>query len=374
MKYLDLNTVNDQTKRRRSDADDYREENNTSRNNRTDARSTTSLCKRPRLNKKDDLHHHISSEYDDRSDASGAGLVNESADDNDANMNSQEYINDGGLVDNNDRINNDEGSNAFDTQPTTGANDDEVGIKANEENAINIISKKILRGWAALKAQAKKKRASCRRRIVPVTSEFQYENDEAVEDRLLKLENFHWEQSQKVMEADQDTNMEALIIDQDATVMSWKFSFIAGCLHKLCMRQDKVDGARRATIYRWVSAASIINSIVDGLWIKWGPKAVLVYEALACEYFDILFNVANPLVVCNYSMSCTRSIRNESLPNVIKRVVENLTNCSDAPPSLLFPSVFHPALYISSALGVSGVGYVFTTYIRAIANKLITVI
>ncbi|PMD60272.1 uncharacterized protein K444DRAFT_400042 [Hyaloscypha bicolor E] len=56
----------------------------------------------------------------------------------------------------------------------------------------------------------------------------------------------------------------------------WKIMFYCSCLRTYfnIRTNDKSK-------LRWMNAARIINSIVNGLWEHWGPHALYVYEALA---------------------------------------------------------------------------------------------
>lgn len=455
-KCLEFNAVDDQAKRRGAD-----EDNDTNR----------SLCKRQKLNKRDDVRCDISSDYfdrsrgssnddeersnqsadgdnadvdgredinddgydddersnaldtevihqssndgdsnvsrEERSDVLGIGLIHLSSDNDDANAKGQEHIN------NNSCSCNKDGSKTLNIPATR--NSAREGQKATkeqrEQNAIELISKKIINSWATIgkltnKSQILKSQA---------TPKFQFEDNEAIGARLLKLENFHWEQSCKLTGSDQDANLDTnpemnpdaiqganlalnpdtnrdaiqdanndvVVADLDPVIMSWKFQFIAGCLHRLSLptKDDTASHTARHTARhtaslvglassessanphtrrRWLFITSFVNSIVDKLWFTWGPYAVLVYEALACKYYNILFNIANFIVVCNYNMSCTRSLSNESLEIITNGVVQNIIkSVTSLPP---FSSVFHPALYIGSALSASGVEYVLTIY------------
>ncbi|OBT76567.1 hypothetical protein VF21_05444 [Pseudogymnoascus sp. 05NY08] len=81
----------------------------------------------------------------------------------------------------------------------------------------------------------------------------------------------------------------AIVADAKAT--AWKHSFLAACIRNVrtitFQSDEDLDQlhAKRYTINRWTTAATMVNSIVSGLWqVKsWGEKAVLVYEALAAH-------------------------------------------------------------------------------------------
>ncbi|KFY17485.1 hypothetical protein V492_00639 [Pseudogymnoascus sp. VKM F-4246] len=162
-------------------------------------------------------------------------------------------------------------------------------------------------------------------------------DDASLDERLSRLENVHW----------QPLNMVQVV-----RAMAWKRAFVAACVHKLLDKlrseaseslvvtlrpkapERETASVSVSTIYRWVFNAAMTNAIVNKLWSNWGPKAALVYEACAIR---------------NFKMSSIRSIPNESLPNIIDGVAHNITNGGE-PSSSLCSHIFHPALYISSAL------------------------
>jgi hypothetical protein len=85
--------------------------------------------------------------------------------------------------------------------------------------------------------------------------------------------------------------LESFFVEQSKSALrtgrelSWKSLFLAACLRKirdptLC---DTSTSDTSTSIIQWVLAMRIINSIVDGLWPLIGPKAALVYEALASK-------------------------------------------------------------------------------------------
>ncbi len=166
----------------------------------------------------------------------------------------------------------------------------------------------------------------------------------SIGDRLLQLENIHWNQYELFDQSD------ALKVVQDSQITAWKCSFIAGCLHN--MNPKAIKGKIcRSTRSRWVVAVRVINSIVAGMWPKWGPVATMVYEALACKLYGLLFNAANYESDKHYNMRCIRSVPDVSLPNIINGVINNLLETS-SPSSSLYSHVFYPSLYIRNALNI----------------------
>jgi hypothetical protein len=162
-------------------------------------------------------------------------------------------------------------------------------------------------------------------------------------DRFLCLENLLWKQSSRVL--------------QSAQEIAWKGSFVAACVRKIRHRTLSLSeeaGASQSTVTRWTIAAWMINLIVDGLWPTWGPKAALVYEALACKSYILLLDTAvDALPVKNYSLSRIVKFSENTLRKVIQGVVNNLR---DSTPLVSCDTyVFHPAACLSSALDI---GYV----------------
>ncbi|KAJ8068742.1 hypothetical protein OCU04_002439 [Sclerotinia nivalis] len=156
-----------------------------------------------------------------------------------------------------------------------------------------------------------------------IPPDFFARDENSLQDRSLLLENFLWQQSKSVF--------------RNAREISWKCSFLAACLRKL--RDPITSGLENdpsnATSYRWLMAVQMINTIVDGLWLAWGPKAALIYEALAAK---------------NYSLSLIVGLAQSSRSKIIQRVINALKN--SAPDIPLEVHVFHPAACVNSALNI----------------------
>ena len=174
-------------------------------------------------------------------------------------------------------------------------NYDEVDLKVAA--AVKAVSDKIRKGLDELKKREarqlkKTKKRSClqmQRGIIDACSaKFQPSCDSILpsdlslghltspQDRYMALECILWQQSQAVR--------------QYSNQATWKCSFIAGCLRKFRVSMQSNTKDSPSTRIRWTRATEMINSIVGGLWKKWGPDAALVYEALACKLSVRLYN------------------------------------------------------------------------------------
>lgn len=142
---------------------------------------------------------------------------------------------------------------------------------------------------------------------------------------------------------------------QGVDEMAWKYRFIASCLRKIRDGVPTISdglGVSPFTLHRWTTAASLINSIVDGLWEAWGPPAALVYEALACKFNALLHKTAvDQQPAKNYLLSRIASASESSLQNILDGVVTNLSKTSP-PRAPLDTVVFHPAACISGAMSI----------------------
>ena len=151
--------------------------------------------------------------------------------------------------------------------------------------------------------------------------------------RSLRLERFLWQQSKTVL--------------RSAKEIAWKSSFLAACLRR---NRDLAASTEHKPTIRWTTAVWMINSIVDGLWSIWGPKAALIYEALAGTsghlLFDIVFDI---LPVKNYNLSRIVGLSQSMRNNVITRITNTLKDLAPAPLEI---DVFHPAAFISTALAI----------------------
>lgn len=102
------------------------------------------------------------------------------------------------------------------------------------------------------------------------------------EERSLLLENLLWKQSKQIL--------------HNAQEIAWKSSFIAASLRQI--RDPNFCTQAKQSPIRWIFAVKVINKIVNGPWSSWGPKAALVYEALA---------VKSDLLSCNAATDSKRS-------------------------------------------------------------------
>lgn len=239
-------------------------------------------------------------------------------------------------------IDGDDDTNTVEVQSTGDSSISVNDMKVRQ--AVKNISNKIQKGLDEIKAALEKSNKQCTDLVVAgdqlIPQDF---NDrfERGESNIEDLENLLWNQSSTVV--------------RKALGVAWKCSFIAVCLRKIRQRAPnayKITGASQSTISRWTVAASITNSIVDGLWVTWGPKAALVYEALACKCHTLLFNAAVDFVpVKSYSMSSITQLSDSMLPSIVQGVIENIAKDSRL-PALLDSYVFHPAACISSALNL----------------------
>lgn len=154
-----------------------------------------------------------------------------------------------------------------------------------------------------------------------------------LEERSLRLETFFKNQSKNTI--------------RSAQGIAWKSSFIAACLRHI---RDSSSQASEPTV-RWVLVVRMVNSIVDGLWSSWGPKAALVYEALASTSDAPSLDAAiNLFPGKNYNLSNIVK-RSESIKkNVVQRVIDTLEMTVPDVPSAT--PVFHPAGLISYALNI----------------------
>jgi hypothetical protein len=100
--------------------------------------------------------------------------------------------------------------------------------------------------------------------------------DIGLDDRLAYLEIFLLKQSSSVTKSAHET--------------VWKYKFLVACVRRLRNHDlsSNVKGCK-ATRVRWIYATRIVNSVVKGLWCTWGPRAALVYDALACKYHTLFF-------------------------------------------------------------------------------------
>ncbi|KAG4430261.1 hypothetical protein IFR05_014257 [Cadophora sp. M221] len=199
-----------------------------------------------------------------------------------------------------------------------------------DQKAIEILTKKIQKGIEMKTSRKKRKRASNQLQIqsgatAVVVSEFDTwfaaNQTDGIEDKSLRLETLLWTRASDLVETAQE--------------VAWKYRFIASCLHILRIG-DKSDHQQRygVGVWRWARAARVVNAIVDKLWGAWGPKASLVYEALAVK---------------NYILSDTSSISESRQQVIIDAVVVKL---SRNPPPEVPPDTFvlHPAACISAAM------------------------
>lgn len=140
---------------------------------------------------------------------------------------------------------------------------------------------------------------------------------------------------------------------KDSKEMAWKYLFIFSCLRNLRdadIGPIPLTGQESQKMWRWTRAARVVNSIVDGLWLSWGPAAVFVYEALAGEYCTSLDGTtADAQSVKNYALTEVSSLSGSRQQEVVAAVVRNLSEgpTLDLPPDSL---VFHPAGCIAAAL------------------------
>ena len=138
---------------------------------------------------------------------------------------------------------------------------------------------------------------------------------------------------------------------KSARETAWKYTFLVACVRRLRNHDlSSSDEGCKATRVRWINAAWIINSVVEGLWSTWGPRVALIYEALACKYHTLLFYVAiNFILVKNYCFSRISELAVSKMDSVIDSVIRKLAE-TPPPPSSLRAYVFNPAAYISIAL------------------------
>jgi hypothetical protein len=154
------------------------------------------------------------------------------------------------------------------------------------------------------------------------------------------LENWLWKQACDMV--------------KESKEMAWKYQFIFSCLRNL--RGADVGpipptGYEGQKMWRWTRAARVVNSIVDGLWLSWGPAAAFVYEALAGEHCAPCLNdtTADAQPVKNYSLPEVSSISRSRQQEIVAAVVKNLSEdpmLDPLPESL----VFHPAGCIAAAI------------------------
>lgn len=112
--------------------------------------------------------------------------------------------------------------------------------------------------------------------------------------------------------------------------MLWKYKFIASCLQTL---RDDMGAYRKPKNWRWNRAVRMINLIVDGLFQAWGPKAFLVYEALAAK---------------KYYLTEMSSFSEKRQQEILSSIIKTLSN--GRPPDTPTYLVFHPAAYISAVM------------------------
>ncbi|CAD6440080.1 97c0c9a9-1f08-4e7b-a9af-d5f7ffaed4e2 [Sclerotinia trifoliorum] len=165
-----------------------------------------------------------------------------------------------------------------------------------------------------------------------IPPDFFARDENTLQDRSLLLENFLWQQSKSFF--------------RNAREISWKCSFLAACLRRL---RDPITSAvendpLNVTSYRWLMAVQMINTIFDGLWLAWGPKAALIYEALAAK---------------SYSLSLIVGLGQGVRSKIIQRVINALKE--SVPDLPLEVHVFHPAACVNSALNIE---YVINQYCK----------
>jgi hypothetical protein len=175
--------------------------------------------------------------------------------------------------------------------------------------------------------------------IIP--SQFVAQDGDTPGSRSLRLEHLLWQQSKTVL--------------RSAKKIAWKSSFLAACLRRI---RDPTDSTEHKSTYRWRTAVWMINSIVDELWPSWGPKAALIYEALAGMFSYLLFDtVFDMLPVKNYNLSRIVQLSKSTRSNIITRITNSLRD--SIPDIALEVDVFHPAAFISTALAME---YVISPY------------
>lgn len=161
---------------------------------------------------------------------------------------------------------------------TEGESEATDGEGAMEDKAVETVLKKIGRGLNMVVSVEREGRSSQLRAkdtnmvfaqgqhiftdVIP--SDFFAAQGEDTQSRALRLELFLWQQSKKVL--------------RGAKEIAWKSSFLAACVRR---NRDATTSIESQSTIRWTTAVWMINLIVDGLWLVWGPKAALVYEALA---------------------------------------------------------------------------------------------
>ncbi|KFZ24849.1 hypothetical protein V502_00671 [Pseudogymnoascus sp. VKM F-4520 (FW-2644)] len=213
------------------------------------------------------------------------------------------------------------------------SNDDE----AAEGKYVTAISKKIRKGIEEVLRKKRNKNNHCSdvavtgaelsTEIIPTDFEYAFLRGEfGVNDRLLSLQIVLWQKSSRVI--------------RDARSISWKCSFIAACLSRIGnaeLSDIENTAVSKSTRVRWAIAAWLINFIVDGLWLVWGPTAALVYEALASK---------------NYNMSRLSKLGWPALHRIGRRIIESLAK---EPTPLLSSDicVFHPAACVGTALNMN---------------------
>ncbi|KFY09644.1 hypothetical protein V492_05414 [Pseudogymnoascus sp. VKM F-4246] len=161
-----------------------------------------------------------------------------------------------------------------------------------------------------------------------------------LDDRLAYLEIFLLEQSSSVTKSAHET--------------VWKWNFLVACVRRLRNHDlsSSVKGCK-ATRVRWIYATRIVNSVVEGLWCTWGPRAALVYEALASK---------------NYCLNHISQLAVSTMDSVIHSVIRQLA-ATPPPPSSLRAHVFQPAAYISIATDTEYVEVLMMLILEPIADK-----
>ncbi|OBT82966.1 hypothetical protein VE02_08461 [Pseudogymnoascus sp. 03VT05] len=164
--------------------------------------------------------------------------------------------------------------------------------------------------------------------------------DIGLDDRLAYLEIFLLEQSSSVTKSAHET--------------VWKWKFLVACVR--CLRNHDLSSSVKeckATRVRWIYATQIVNSVVEGLWCTWGPRAALVYDALASK---------------NYCLNHISQLAVSTMDSVIHSVIRQLT-LTPPPPSSLRAHVFQPAAYISIATDTEYVEVLMMLILEPIADK-----
>jgi hypothetical protein len=217
----------------------------------------------------------------------------------------------------------------------------DVDLVTEEDKFAQSVVKKINKGLREMLCVKKSKQlqvgastnVAINKDLVIAPDFIHFAEGESFEERCLYLEHFFEYQSANAF--------------RSAREIAWKCCFIVACLRQI--REPTLRTRASKSAIRWILAMRMINAIVNGLWEFWGPKAGLVYEALASRSDAPSFDAAIDLFPgTNYHLTFLVECDESTREKVVKSVINILrVSIPDVPSNT---PLFHPAGYISYTL------------------------